>query len=57
VWCIKLTKDYVNDSESEETEQLAKITAMQSLNENLQSTGEAPIKMKDWRGYVPNKKN
>jgi hypothetical protein len=35
-----------NDSEIDETEHFAKITAMQSLNESLQSTGESPIKKK-----------
>jgi hypothetical protein len=43
VWCIKSKDD---DSGSDEIEQSAKITAMQSLNESLQSIGESPIKRK-----------
>jgi hypothetical protein len=34
------------DDDSDEIEQFAKITAMQSLNESLQSIGESPIKKK-----------
>jgi hypothetical protein len=34
------------DDDSDKIEQFAKITAMQSLNESLQSIGEAPIKKK-----------
>jgi hypothetical protein len=35
-----------DDSDSDEIEQFAKITAMQSLNESLRSTGESPTKKK-----------
>jgi hypothetical protein len=35
-----------DDSDSDEIEQFAKIIAMQSLNESLQSIGESPIKKK-----------
>jgi hypothetical protein len=34
------------NSDSDETEQYANITAMQSLNESLRLTGESPIKKK-----------
>jgi hypothetical protein len=34
VWCIKKQTDC--DSDSDETEEFAKITAMQSLNESLE---------------------
>jgi hypothetical protein len=39
-------KDDDSDSDSYEIEQFAKITAMQSLNESLQSIGESPIEKK-----------
>jgi hypothetical protein len=42
--CRKYTRRY--NSDSDEIEQYANITAMQSLNENLQLTGESPIKKK-----------
>jgi hypothetical protein len=35
-----------DDSGSDKTEQFAKIAAMQSLNDSLQSIGEPPIKKK-----------
>jgi hypothetical protein len=39
-------KDDENDSDSDEIEQFAKITAMQSLNKCLQLIGKLPIKKK-----------
>jgi hypothetical protein len=42
----KISKQKDDDSDSNEIEQFAKITAMQSLNESLQSIGESPIKNK-----------
>jgi hypothetical protein len=52
------TKQKDNDSNSDEIEQSAKITAMQYLNESLQSIGESPIKKKkSRRGQVPYKEN
>jgi hypothetical protein len=47
--CDASTKPKYDDSDSavtDEIEQFAKITAMQSLNESLQSIGESPIKKK-----------
>jgi hypothetical protein len=44
--CDESTKQKDNDSNSDEIEQSVKITAMQSLNESLQSIGESPIKKK-----------
>jgi hypothetical protein len=39
-------KKYYIDSDNDAIEQFAKITVIQSLNENLQSIGESPIKKK-----------
>jgi hypothetical protein len=44
--CDASTKQKGDDSDSDEIEQFAKITAMQSLNESLQSIGDSPIKKK-----------
>jgi hypothetical protein len=44
--CDASNKQKDDDSDSDKTEQFARITAMQSLNESLQSTGESPIKKK-----------
>jgi hypothetical protein len=41
--CDASTKQKDDDSDSDEIEQFAKITAMQSLNESLQSIGKSPI--------------
>jgi hypothetical protein len=42
----KIPKLKCDESDSDETEQSAKITAMQSLNESVLLTGESPIKNK-----------
>jgi hypothetical protein len=42
----KQKDDVTFDSDSDEIEQFAKVIAMQSLNESLQSIGELPIKKK-----------
>jgi hypothetical protein len=44
--CDASTKQNDDDSDSDEIEQFANITAMQSLNERLQSICESPIKKK-----------
>jgi hypothetical protein len=44
--CDASNKQEVYDSDNNDIEQFAKITAMQSLNESLQSIGESPIKNK-----------
>jgi hypothetical protein len=44
--CDASNKQEDDDSNSDKTEQFAKITAMQSLNESLPSIGESPIKKK-----------
>jgi hypothetical protein len=46
VKCDASNKQNHDDSDSDEIEQFAKITAMQSLNESLQSIGESSIKKK-----------
>jgi hypothetical protein len=45
--CDSSNRQKGDDSYSDEIEQFAKITAMQSLNERLQSIGESPTKRKD----------
>jgi hypothetical protein len=44
--CDASTKQIDGDSDSDEIEQFAKITVMQSLNESLQSIGESTVKKK-----------
>jgi hypothetical protein len=44
--CDASNKQKDDGSDSNEIEQFAKITAMQSLHKSLQSTGESPIKQK-----------
>jgi hypothetical protein len=44
--CDASNKQKDDDSDSNEIEQFAKITAMQSLNESLRSIGESSIKKK-----------
>jgi hypothetical protein len=44
--CDASYKQDDDDSDSNKIEQFAKITAIQSLNESLQSIGESPIKKK-----------
>jgi hypothetical protein len=44
--CDASNKQENDDSDRNETEQFAKIIAMQSLNESFQSIGESPIKKK-----------
>jgi hypothetical protein len=44
--CDASTKQNDDESDSDEIQQFAKITAMQSLNESFQSSGESPIKKK-----------
>jgi hypothetical protein len=46
VKCDESNKQKHDNSESDEIEQFAKITEMQSLNKSLQSNGESPIKKK-----------
>jgi hypothetical protein len=48
--CDASNKQKDNDSDSDEIEQCAKITAMESLNESLQLIGESPFKKKSGRG-------
>jgi hypothetical protein len=47
--CDASTKQKDDGSDSDEIEQFAKITAMQSLNESLQSIGESPVKKEKTR--------
>jgi hypothetical protein len=47
--CDASNKQKDDDSDSNEIEQFAEITAMQSLNESLQSIGESPIKKEKTR--------
>jgi hypothetical protein len=51
--CDASTKQKDDDSYSDEFEQFGKITAVQSLNESLQSNGKSPIKKKRL-GYKQN---
>jgi hypothetical protein len=55
--CVASNKQKDDDSVSDEIEHFAKTTAMQSLNESLQSIGELPIKKKrQGEGMYPTSK-